>query len=99
MFGRRTYFQESRAQLALRVSETGSAAECPTEELAGGDRGAEQPDAEEDPAEDGCEPLECPRLPLDTRLNDDTRLERVQYDEPAAEPDVSPLQQAVILAT
>ncbi|KAF0294180.1 Tetratricopeptide repeat protein 27 [Amphibalanus amphitrite] len=107
MLGRRTHFQESRAQLALRVSDAdspSSTAASPGEQgederPGDGEKTSGRPAERERPAEDPSGPPACPRLPTDVKLNDDTRLERVQYDEPSAETEASPLRQAVILAT
>ncbi|XP_037073320.1 tetratricopeptide repeat protein 27-like [Pollicipes pollicipes] len=78
--GRRTYFQEARPQLALRVAEDGLSP--------AGDSPLPAPE----------DPPGCAELPRDLRLGDDTRRERVQYEDAALEAAASPLRQAVILS-
>ena len=102
MLGKRTYFQDSRPQLALRVTDADSPSSAlpvsPREERPSDRQKDSREDAREEcPAEDVSAPPVCPRLPTDLRLGDDTRRERVQYDDPALETATSPLRQAVIL--
>ena len=107
VLGKRTYFQESRPQLALRVTDAGPLSPAPREDgeepredgVEPREDGVEpREDGEEEwPAKDASEPPLCGRLPADLRLGDDTRLERVRYDDPGLETDTSPLAQAVII--
>ena len=104
VLGKRTYFQESKAQLALQVTDNTSpppTANCPREDNPAVPPQGEYsvvPREDTEDHEDTSEPAPCPRLPSDLRLGDDTRRERIQYDDPALETGQSPLRQAAILA-
>lgn len=91
--GKRTYYQQPQAQLALKISENPSTtpdspSTCPVSDAAEDDVAVRHADE--------SEPAACDALPPDLRLNDDTRRERVQYEDDALLAAASPLQQALV---